>query len=224
MSNYTDPSSSFKLIHPSDAHAFTKRNMKIWDMILNRLGLPDHLHEFVRGIYVSGNWDETEWEIISLMRIARQLTTDNDTQVRVYYRLKKNCPKFFEWQEQQSFTIIDREILTERAHRYKTKARYNFLLHDLVTRLFNLPKNTHLTLVKEAVDGALESYPKVAPTSRKPKKRKIKTVAKAIVTNITELIDLTGSPERAAVEVDEENLGEDKITPFAKSLLQIKNL
>jgi hypothetical protein len=220
---YTDPAANFKLVLASDSHGFTKRNMKIWDMVLNRLGLPDHLHEFVRGIYLAGNWEETEWDEITLMRIARNLTSDDITQLKIYNRLKKNCPRFFEWQEDQSFIIIGREIINEKTYTHKTKARYSFLLYDLVFQLFNLPKMS-LSALRMAVNEALKDYPEVEKPSRKPKKRKIKSIARSYIRNANELIDLTGSVEVAAVEVDSENFGDEKVIDLAKALLKIKDL
>jgi hypothetical protein len=224
VSKLNDPAVDFKLYLARDSQSFTKRNMKIWDMILNRLGLPDHLHEFVRGIYLAGNWDETEWDEITLMRIARNLTSDDATQLKVYNRIKKACPRFFEWQQPQPFSVIDREIINEHAQKYKTKSRYRFPLYSLVVGLFNLPRNTSLKATREAVNDALKDYPEVEKPTRKPKKRKVKSIRRAVVHNINILTDLVGSPELAAIEVDEESLGDEKITLFAKSLVQIKDL
>lgn len=222
--NYTDPSDNFKLILAADSHRLSKRSMKIWDMLLNRLGLPEHLHEFVRGIYLAGNWDETEWDEITLMRVARNLTTEDAAQLKVYNRLKKNCPKFFEWQDQQSFEVIQREIINEHAQKYKTKARYRFLLWELVVRLFNLPDNLSLKAIRGVVNDELKDYPKIEKPPRKSKRRKIKSIARAYIRDAREITELAGSPERAAVEIDEENLGDEKIIDLAKSLLQIKDL
>lgn len=228
MSKYTDPTDNFKLIQASDSHAFTKRNMKIWDMILNRLGLPDHLHEPVRAIYVSGNWDEVNgMEEITTMRMARNLTSNQSDLQRIYNRLKKSIPRLFEWQDNQPFIIIEREIINEKTDRYKTKARYNFLLYDIVFKLFNLPKEMSLTAVRVAVDKTLKDYPRVDKPSRKPKKRKLKSAVLAYIHNASEVIDLAGSIELAAVEIDEENssnIENEKVTDLAKALLILKDL
>jgi hypothetical protein len=223
MSKYHDPTTDFKLIQATDSYHFSKRNLKIWDMILNRLGLPDHLHEFVRAVYLAGNWEETEWEEITLMRMARNITSDDISQLKAFNRLKKNSPKFFEWQSQQSFLIIDREIINEHAHTHKTKARYNFMLYEMVLSLFNLPK-LPLKSIRGLVNEALKDYPELVKPSRKPKKRKIKSVARAYIRDAHEIIELTGSVQLAAIEIEEENLNDEKITDLAKNLLQLKDL
>jgi hypothetical protein len=224
LSKYTDPATNFKLIQASDSHSFTKRNMKIWDMLLNRLGLPDHLHEFVRGIYLSGNWEQSEWDEITLMRIARNLTPDDTIQLKIYNRLKKNSSKFFEWQDQQPFSILEREIINDHAQKYKTKAKYNFRLYDLVVELFNLPRDLSLKAIRGLVNNKLKDYPKIEKPPRGPKRRKIKSIARAYIRDAREIMELTGSPQLAAIEIDEENLGDKKIIDLAKSLLQIKDL
>lgn len=225
VSNYTDPSSNFKLVPPSEFHIVSKRNMKIWDMILNRLGLPDHLHEAVRAIFVSGNWDQVDgMEEITIKRMAKNITSNEDDLQRIYNRLKKNIPRFFEWQDNQPFEIIQREIISDRAQKYRTKAKYRFLLYDLVVQLFSLAKEETLWAVRRAVDVGLENYPKVDKPPRKPKRKKIKSLARAYIRNANEIIDLTGSIDLAAVEIEEENLGGATIFDLADKLLILKSL
>lgn len=220
MQNYNDSVQNFKLIQAADAHGFSKRNMGIWDMILNRLGLPEHLHEPVRAIYKAGNWDRTEWDTIPIIRMAENITSNQVDLERIYNRLKKSIPRLFDWQGEQTFTIIDREIINERAQKYKTKARYRFLLYDLVDQLFNLPTNMPLEDVRKTVDESLKDYPMVDKPPRKPRKKRAKTLIKSISHNINELIEIEGSKESAAYDASED----DVIADFARSVTLIKNL
>ena len=217
MSTLPDPMQNFKLHLASNYHGFTKRNMAIWSMILNRLGLPDTFEESVRAIYTSGNWDETEWDEITIMRMARSLTSNLKDQERLYNRLKKNIPKFFEWQSEQSFKIIDRQIINERAQKYKTKARFNFLLYDIVVALFDLPQNLSQKAVRMTVEETLKSYPKVDRPPRRSRKRSSRSVIKSISTNINELIEIDGSKVLAACEASNNEV----IVEFSKLVTEI---
>lgn len=225
MSKYTDPSDNFNLITQFEQAPNGKRCMGIFDMVMNRLGLPDHLHEFARAVFIAGNWDRIEgWDEISQMRMARALATDEVTMLRVYNRIKKNCPKFFKWQEKQPFTIIDRVVLHEHTGHHKTKAKYLFVLYDLIASLFNLPKKMTQAAVRKAVDTALKEFPIVEKPKRSTRRKKIESIASAVVRNIGELSDLTGSLEAAALYTIEANTEALDLDVFAKNLLQTKDL
>lgn len=225
MQQYTDSPQNFNLVSQSEQAPITKRNMGIFDMVLNRLGLPDHLHEFVLAVFVSGNWDRIEgWDEISMMRMARSLATDEITMLRVYNRLKKNSPKFFKWQEEQSFTIIDRVLLREHTARHKTKAKYFFTLYDLIANLFNLDKRMTQVNVRRAVDKALSAFPILEKPKRSTRRKRPESVAQAIIRNIAELKDLTGSLEASALYIIEANFESLDLGHLAKGLLQTKDL
>lgn len=222
--DYTNLPENFKLIPLEEGARLTKRNLGVLSMVFNYFGLPQHLHEFVTGILVAGNWDETEWDQITLMRIARNLSSDELAQQRVNNRLKHNSPKFFKWQETQEFTLIERVILNDRTAPNKTKAKYRFPLYPIIQRLFNLPKNLTRAALRRTVEETLSAYPRVTPTPRKPRRKKAETAAAAIIRNINELMELTGSIQAAALYTIEANLGELNLDDFAKVLLQTKDL
>ena len=180
-----------------------KRNMGIFYMVLNYLGVPDHLHEFVIGCYLAGQWDTGEMEEISLMKMARSLTHDNSVQLKAFNRLKKNSPKFFDWQSTKSFTIIERVIIHEHTTHHKTKAKYRFTLSELIHRLFNLPIEFSTAAIKRSVDRVMRDYPSIkSPARRSPQKRP-ESVAKAVHKNIQMLIELTGSWSAAILYLQE---------------------
>lgn len=187
----------------SEQSTISKRNMGIFYMVLNYLGLPDHLHEFVIATFLAGNWNTDEMEEISLMRMARALAHDRVVQLKIYNRLKKNSPKFFTWQDKQSFTIIDRLIIHEHTTHHKTKAKYRFLLAKLVHKLFDLPIEMSPTATRRAVDRSMQGFPSIKPPIRKPKQKRPESVARAIRKNIQTLIDLTGSQVGAILYLKE---------------------
>lgn len=228
MRNYSDSRQNFKLIQAADSHGFTKRNMGIWSMVLNRLGLPDVFEESVRAIYVSGNWGYTEGgDEITMLRMARNLSSDDVIQLKIYNRLKKNLPRFFEWQDQQPFIIIEREIINDYAFSFKTKARYRFCLWDIIDSLFNLPTSIPQTAIRKAVGDALKDYPTVEKPAKRAKKRKVKSISRAIIQNITDLINVTGSVPLAAVETSSENIITENpslLIEFIEAILKLKDL
>lgn len=228
MSKLPDSPVEFKLINGEDQVKISKRNIGIFSMVLNRLNLPARLHEFVFGVYVAGNFiDNTSPDEMSLMRIARSLTSDPVVQLKVYNRLKQNSPKFFEWQDKQTFSIIGREILKENSQRHKTKVRYWFLIHDAIAHLFNLPKELSQRYLRAEVDRIFKDIPKEEKPKRKPRAKKAKSVAKALMRNSKELLELVGSSEVAALYVIEQKLSDEdfqNLLSLAEALLQSKDL
>lgn len=220
---YTDESSEFKLIHAGESTPISKRNIGIWNMILNRLDLPDHLHEFATAILVSGNWHHTDTDEIPLMRMAKSLTSNEATQIKIFNRLKHNSPKFFKWQEEKKLLFIKREVLVERASRYRTKARYSFPLYKEVVKLFELPVRTPQRTIRRAVDKVLEHVPKVEVPAKKDDsgaKAMSERIISQIIDNINKLTELRGSLEYAAGEASCYR----EVAEFAKSVVESKGL
>lgn len=191
--------------HTTNPEQFTisRRNMGIFYMVLNYLGVPDHLHEFVIGTYLAGSWNTNEMEEISLMKMARSISHDNKTQLKVYNRLKKNSPKFFDWQAKQTFTIIERILIHEHTTHHKTKAKYRFLLGALIRRLFNLPVELSAAAIRRTVDRVMTQYPSIQSPTRKRNPKRPESVAKAVHKNIDILIELTGSRQAAILYLAE---------------------
>jgi hypothetical protein len=204
VSHYTDFVDNFKLAHPDEFPAISRRNIKIWNMLLNRLGIPETLHEPVTAILVTGNWEDVkDFEEITVMRMARNMTINFNDQQRLYNRLKKSLPKFFDWQSHQSYQIIDREIIHDQGQKYKTKARYQFLIYEIVHKLFSLPSNTTLVGVQRAVERALESIPIQEVLSEKRSRPKDPDkLAKRTLRDLDDLEQVTGSMESAVIQMD----------------------
>lgn len=202
--NYTDFSQEYKWIPQTDVPSISKRNMGIFAMCMNALGLPDKLHEFVFGVFVAGNWDRTDsYDEISLMRIARALSHNEVVQLKIFNRLKKNSPKFFEWQDKQTFRIIDRVLLREHTTHHKTKAKYRFELYETIEGLFALPLEAPAAAVRRTVERALKDYPTVHPTQKKARRKRPESTAKAVIKMATETVQLTGSIEAANLYLEE---------------------
>ena len=204
MSHYTDFVDNFKLASPDEFPAISRRNIKIWNMLLNRLGVPDTLHEPVTAIFVTGNWDHVNgFEQITVMRMARNLTININDQQRVYNRLKKSIPKFFDLQSRQHYQIIAREIVHERAQKYKTKAQYKFLIYEIVHDLFCLPMNTTIAGIHRAIERALAHIPILeAPPERTGKEKDIEQIAREMIRRIEEIEHRAGSMSSAAVHLE----------------------
>lgn len=222
MSKYTDSPDNFKLVQASEHTPLSKRNMAIFDMVMNRLGVPDHLHEFVRAVFLSGNWDRIDgWDEISLMRMARALATDENTMLRVYNRLKKNSPKFFKWQDGQTITIIDRVVLHEHTGNHKVKAKYLFVFFDLISNLWNLPLKMTQAAIRKAVDTAMKDFPIIEKPKRKTRRKKPESLANAAANNLLELQQETGTLEATALYFMEAYGASDEL---AQIILRIKDL
>lgn len=204
MSHYTEFVENFKLAHPDEFPAISRRNIKIWNMLLNRIGVPETLHEPVTAILVTGNWDDVkDYEEITVMRMARNMTINIQDQQRLYNRLKKSLPKFFDWQSHQSYQIISREIVNERAQKYKTKARYKFLIYDIVHQLFQLPMKTTIAGIQRAVEIALRDVPILdTPQEKMGKQKDPDQLAKSVIRKIEELEQEAGSAASAAIYLE----------------------
>lgn len=204
MSHYTDFVENFKLAHPDEFPTISRRNIKIWNMLLNRIGIPETLHEPVTAILVTGNWEDVkDFEQITVMRMARNMTININDQQRLYNRLKKSLPKFFDWQSRQSYQIIAREIIHERAQKFKTKAQYKFLIYEIVHDLFCLPVKTTLAGIQRAVERALENVPILeAPLEKEGHKKDLDQIARATIRKIEEVIEEAGSMASAIVHLE----------------------
>lgn len=196
MHNYTDLPMDYKWIPRADIPAISRRNMAIFAMVMNSLDLPDSLHEFAYAVFEAGNWDKTdEYDEISIMRMAKACTSDAVTQHKLYNRLKQKSPKFFEWQEKKSFTLIERIVLHEHTTHHKTKAKYKFTLYKKIESLFLIPLGTSSAAIKRSVAKALKDLPTVEPVSRRSRRKRPETTAKAAVRGVLETYELTGSIE-----------------------------
>lgn len=199
MSNYSDPPGNFKLIEVTRLTGISRRNIGILAMWLSGLGIPEPFHEFVTAVFVSGNWDETDEDEITLKRMARAISpgTDGDESIRrAYERLKKSSLKFFDWQGEQEFEIIPREISNQGK---KTKASYRFPHYQLLTELFNLPETSSQKQIRAEVAKALGDLMLPSPKSRKKKERSLESIAIANARTLQELLAITSSPSETGM-------------------------
>lgn len=194
-----DYSDDFRLNQAADLIPITKRNMSIWAMCMNRLGLPETLHEPVYAIYVSGNWQHTMWDKISIMRMARALSTNENVQIKIANRLKKSLPKFFQWQSEQSFQIVDR---VSEKQQLKTIYSYAFLLYDILIQVMSLPENTPQKKIRAALDFLLKDYPEIGPpliiNKGDLKKMNMDKAATSIIQIWERIVEVKGSTKTAA--------------------------
>jgi hypothetical protein len=203
MSYYTDPSTNFKLAY--DTNRFSRRTLKLWDMILNRLGVPDRLHEPVKGVFVADNWEEVNhFKLISISKMAHCLTSNDSDYRRIYNRLKKSIPKFFDWQSGQSILIIDREILIKE--KYKTKAQYRFMLAEQVHQLLNLPPDTPHKQLQRAVEKVFENIPILDIPQRKKRKPTLGNLARKVRRTVNQMVEMSGSKALVTIELQEADL------------------
>lgn len=189
--DYIDSLDNFKLIAGRDCDKISRRNMGIFCMWLTGLGIPEQ--EFVKALFIAGNWQDTEADEISLKRMARAISpgTDSDGSLRrAYERLKKASPRFFAWQEQQSFEIIPREIKNQNR---KTVCIYKFPHYDLIIKLFNLPETYTQKQIRAEVAKALGDLMLPPPAPREKKQRKPEAIAARNARTVEELLTLTPS-------------------------------
>jgi hypothetical protein len=188
-------------------------------MCLNRLGVPEGLHEPFLAIFVSVNWEDVNGFVpITIRYMAKNLTSINkDDEDRAYNRLKKSVPKAFEWQDMQTFRIVAREILVERAQKYKTKAQYDFLLYNKIIYLINLPQEMPLKKIREAIERVFADIPVVPSVPKKKKRKRPETDAVTLIKCISNLEESTGSFDASALYAIEANPGCDMIGPFVEA-------
>jgi hypothetical protein len=132
----------------------SRRNMAIFDMWLNGLGIPDVFQEVVSAIFVAGNWDRhEELEEITQKRLARALSPMADEPFhKVFNRLKKKIPEFFNWQEEKDFVIIYREKIQSYQTNGKVKVRYGFPHYAPLMKLFLIDPNASQRDIRTKVE------------------------------------------------------------------------
>jgi len=172
MGNYSDSFSTFKLIQAADAVDVSRRNMAIFDMLLNGLGIPDKFHEFIRAVFVSGNWSRHQgWEEITYKRLARNVSSFSDQVfTTVYNRIKKNAPEFLKWQEQNNLELISHESFRDEGGRWP-KVRYAFPYYPTVEKLFSLDKSTSQKEIRTMVEAICKTMPRVEKPRRAKRTR-----------------------------------------------------
>jgi hypothetical protein len=185
------------------------------------LGIPEGFQEFVIAVFVSGNWEETEEEEITLMRMARSISPGIDSTLsvkRTYERLKKSSVQYFKWQETQKFAPIPKEVTG--TGRY-TRARYKFPHYGLIQELFHLPLKFTQKQIRAEVSMALGNLALPPPTPRKKKERKAESVAASNARTLEELVALTSSPTEAGLHLSEAwraSLGDAVVEEIIRSL------
>lgn len=182
------------LVAPSQIGRMTQRNVGIIHMILNRIGVPDSLHEFVIALYVSGNWDNTEWDEISLMRMARNISSNESNFKSAYYRLKRRSPEFFRWQEGQWFRLVEREKAKDRM---KTKSKYKLLIYKEITHLVEMPLESFQKNIRAEVDKVFWYVPEEANLPKEGHPRESKGAARRAAMALKRLVECTNSIQEA---------------------------
>lgn len=194
MTDYIDLSADYKW----DIPGLTKRNIGILSMLLNNLNVPDLLQEFVIAVFVSGDWDgSNEYNEITLQKMSKSLASNLPAQRKLYNRLKQKSPKFFKWQDAKGIIVIDRIILHEHTTHHKTKAKYKFINYEEIKSLFELPLETPHAAIRRGMDEILTRYPTLESQTRRPKRKRPESTAKAAIRSAEETIELTGSIEAA---------------------------
>lgn len=189
------------LVAPSQISRMTQRNIGIIHMILNRVGVPENLQEFVIAIYASGNWDKTEWDAISLMRMARCVTSNPDDQKKAYNRLRKRSPEFFKWQDGQWFRIIEREKRKDDRKSHKTSVRYKLLIYPEIVRILEMPAESFQKKIREEVERMFAMFPSEPNPPKETLPKEIRYDVEAIDKAIKRLIGKAGSAEQALEEI-----------------------
>jgi len=184
--------------------SLSQRNVGIIYMILNRLGVPSNLHEFVIALYVSGNWEVADTEEISLMRMARNISSGEDNQRKAYNRLRLSSPEFFKWQAGQYFWIVEREIVKDDDKSYKTRSRYKLLIYRQIQMVMDMPQESFQKDIRAKVEEVFMGYPEEANPPKQSKPRGIESDITAIENALRRLVSKTGSVEAAFVEISEE--------------------
>lgn len=185
MSNYSDVSSTFKLIQASDAVEISRRNVGVLTMLLNSLEIPDKFHEFIIGIFVSGNWNRHQgWEEITYKRLARNLSSvSNQVFTTVYNRIKKNAPEFLKWQEQNNLELISHESFKDEGGRWP-KVRYAFPHYPTIVKLFSLDKSTSQKEIRTMIETICKNIPRVKKAQRAKKTRTTRNDVQSVIQNL----------------------------------------
>lgn len=223
MRNYNDLAQDFKLAAAAEWAGISRRNIGILAMWLTGIGIPESLHEFVTAVFVSGNWDNTDEDEISLKRMARSISpgTDTDGSIRrAYERLKKASPRFFEWQQEQPFEVIPREVIRNGK---RTQSVYKFPHFQLLAKLFHLPEKLTQKQVRAEVAKAMGDLALPPPKPRERKKRSPEAVAACNARTLEELLALTSTPIEAGQLLSEAwrtSLGDDVVEAILKALQQ----
>lgn len=221
MRNYNDLAQDFKLAAAAEWAGISRRNISIFAMWLTGLGIPPEFQEIVTAIFVAGNWDEIQEDEISLKRLARAISpgTDSDRSIlRTYERLKKASPKFFEWQSQQDFEVIPRQVT---GFKRSTRTTYQFPHFQLLMKLFNLPLKLNQKQIRAEVSKALGNLMLPPPKPRERKKRKAESVAASNARTLEELLSLTATPSEAANLLSEAwrlSLGDEIVEGIIRAL------
>lgn len=194
MGNYSDLSSTFKLIHGAESVDSTKRNMAIFAMLLNGLGIPDKFHEFITAVFLSGNWEEVKgYEQMTLKRMARNLSSlSNSVFETVYNRLKKNGPAFLQWQEEKGLEVI-LAVKDREPNSLKTRVKYAFPYYPHIVRLFSLDKSVTQKEIRRMVEDTCKALPRVQSKKREVRKRRPESYLSSGVSALAEALDGFGS-------------------------------
>lgn len=203
MGNYSDLSSTFKLIHGQDTIDYTRRNMAIFAMLLNGLKIPDKFHEFVTAIFLSGNWDQhSGMEELSYKRLARNLSSLSDAVYdAVYNRIKKNAPAFLAWQEEKHLDLILHESFTDPSKRWP-RVRYGFPHYAKIARLFSLDKSLSQKEIRKMVEDVCKAMPRVERPKRAQRSRSAESLAESVVRAIETLKMSTASDSEFLAELE----------------------
>jgi len=188
-------------------------------MWLSGLGIPEAFHEFVTAVFVAGNWDETKEDEITLKRMARAISPGTDIDrslIRAYDRLKRSSLKFFQWQSEQEFEIIPREVVGIKKG---TRARYKFPHFKLLTYLFNLPESFTQKRIRAEVSKSLGNLELPPPKPRQKKQRRPESAAAACARAAGEVLTLTSSTLEARHLIEDawrESLGDSVFEDLTK--------
>ena len=203
MQDYSDSAQNFKLVSAAECAGISRRNITIFAMWLTGLGIPEPFQEFVTAVFGAGNWNETDEDEITLKRLARTISPGIDADrsiLRAYERLKKSSLLFFEWQAEQEFEVIPREVTGSRR---ATRSLYRFPHYQLLMKLFNLPERFTQKQIRAEVSKALGNLQLPSPKPRKRRQRRAESVAASNARSLEELLSLTASPVEAAQRLSE---------------------
>lgn len=195
--NYIPSTNDYKLNNATCSVKFSKRQLKLWKLSLNRLGIPGVFQEVVEAIYLIADWKTCEWLEINMHQLAWGISSNNTDRKRLHNRLKKNLPRFFHWQEAMGIEIISRNVETYQSRskngiQVLTKVSYKFLIDSEISQLFNIPNACSEKKIKEYVEKIFVNYSLIPEDVKIKPKKKVKNLAKNVVINLEQLKLKTG--------------------------------
>lgn len=202
MSNYTDPSSDFKLYHAGSSSRITDRNLMILNKFLNELGLPDKFHECYLAVHLATDWSKIQdYKALSMWVMAKKLAANNsEVHKTVYERLKKKWRFFLDFLDSRGITLIAFRRIQEF---HKTIIEYDYD-YGTLNMLWSLPLDLPMAKVDATVERAAQKSKRgdslIEP--KIPRTRSNESLADSAVRLLVKLKESTRSEAEYIVELE----------------------